>query len=93
MTKKTRLSFSSIMADEKKENKTDTNPDVGRLENRRGTSGPSSLNQKKKTLKSSTYQYTKKRFGGNSGSRPFGAKSQFKNNNSEKNAKIPPPEK
>lgn len=40
-------------------------------------------------MKSSTYQYTKKRFG-SGGSRPFGAKSQFKNAGT---GKIPPPEK
>jgi ribonuclease J len=91
MTKKTRLSFSSIMTDEKKDNKIIANPDAPRLQGRRPTSGPQSnapTSNKKKNIKSSTYQYTKKRFGQSSGS--FGAKSQYKNPNM---AKIPAPEK
>ena len=101
MTKKTRLSFSSIMADEKKDNKNETPTDAPRLQGRRLTSvvneprrvasgkTPHQGDQKKRGLKSSTYQYTKKRFGQNSGSRPFGDKIQFKNQNM---AKIPAPE-
>ena len=84
MTKKTRLSFSAISVDP----------------NRNAThSGASGENknpageQKKKSLKSSTYQYTKKRFGPSSRSRSFDAKNQYKNSNATKNIKIPPPEK
>jgi len=94
MIKKTRLSFSSLSIEDKKparpmgasgENKTFSRTDVGRPGSRR----PTSVEDKKRT-KSSTYQYTKKRFGQNQGSRPFGGKSQYKNMNIKK---IPPPEK
>jgi ribonuclease J len=80
MTKKTRLSFSSISVDDKKVNA----PDVGRPVSGRGTSA----DHRKRTAKSSTYQYTKKRFGQNRGSRPFSGKSQYKN----MGGKIPGPE-
>ena len=97
MTKKTRLSFSSITKDEKEENKNNTNTtsEFSRGGNKRATSGvqrhgtPPGV-QKKKTLKSSTYQYTKKRFGQKSSSNSFGGNNQYKNANS---GKIPPPEK
>jgi len=64
MTKKTRLSFSSISLENKEE--------------------------KKRTTKSSTYQYAKKRFGPNRQSRSFDPKNQYKN---AKGIKIPSPEK
>jgi len=67
MIKKTRLSFSSLKIDEKKENK---------------------IEYRKKIPKSSTYQYTQKRFGKNSRPRSFGEKNQ-----SKESGKIPPPEK
>ncbi len=67
--KKTRLSFSSLKIDEKKEEKTE---------------------DRKKITKSSTYQYTQKRFGrGSRSSRPFAEKNQYK----VANSKIPLPEK
>jgi ribonuclease J len=91
MTKKTRLSFSSITIDngggEKNNMDTTGAPrlqkprDVGRRDIRR--------TMPKKSQKSSTYQYTKKRFGPNSRSRSFDSKNQYKNTNMEK---IPPPE-
>lgn len=84
MTKKTRLSFSAISVDEKKENT--TNP--LHPQNRRATS-PSSTEHQKRTTKSFTYQYTKKRYGQNKGLRQFDSKNQYKNS---KNIKIPPPE-
>jgi len=85
MTKKTRLSFSSIMTDEKKENKNEISGDTSRLQSRR----PTPSDQKKKPQKSSTYQYTKKRFGQSSKPRSFDAKTQYKNINM---SKVPPPE-
>jgi ribonuclease J len=89
MIKKTRLSFSSLRIEpahsaphgatsgDKKENKTPARP------------GSAGGEPRKKAVKSSTYQYTQKRFGKSSGSRPFGAKNQNKLGSS----KIPPPEK
>jgi ribonuclease J len=93
MTKKTRLSFSSITIDEKKDNKNNNSNPVNapHQETKRPMSAAGG-EQKKKTLKSSTYQYTKKRFGPSSSSRPFGAKGQYKNGNA-KNVVIPPPDK
>lgn len=84
MTKKTRLSFSAISVDEKKENTASTlHP-----QNRRPAL-VASAEHRKRTAKSSTYQYTKKRFGQAKGSRQFDSKNQYKNS---KNIKIPPPE-
>jgi len=54
------------------------------------TAGEQKTLEKKRIQKSSTYQYTKKRFGQNKGSRPFDNKNQHKNT---KDIKIPPPEK
>jgi ribonuclease J len=60
---------------------------------------PKKIDQKipeiKRTQKSSTYQYAKKRFGPNKNARPFGSnrnKDQYKNTTSGGSAKIPPPE-
>ena len=77
MTKKTRLSFSSIMTDGKNE----STPEVGHSQSKRPAS--------KKPQKSSTYQYTKKRFGQSSKPRSFDQKNQYKNINMNK---VPPPE-
>lgn len=86
MTKKTRLSFSSLSIEDKKP----ARPDGPRQDDKVGLS--SGLVRRhppgKQAGKSSTYQYTKKRFGGG-GSRPFGVKNQYKNPHS---GKIPPPE-
>ncbi len=77
--KKTRLSFSDITVDPKK---TQTLPPPSPVQNG---------GEKKRTMKSSTYQYAKKRFGGGrGGSRPFANKNPFKNTNG---GKIPPVEK
>ena len=78
MTKKTRLSFSAISVDplhKSGEQKTPVRFAEGGLKR-----------EIKRTSKSSTYQYTKKRFGQNK--RPFGVKSQ----NTVNLGKIPPPE-
>jgi ribonuclease J len=86
MTKKTRLSFSAISVDEKKENITNTPPP----QNKRVASvGP--IDHRKRTTKGSTYQYTKKRYGQTkrSNQNQFDSKNQYKNS---KNVKIPPPE-
>lgn len=76
--RKNRLSFSSVMMEEKKENKTEQKIDVGRLSHRRPTS--TDIGTKKKLIKSSTYQYTKKKFGpSKNNNRPFADKNKFKN--------------
>ncbi|MFA6301241.1 MAG: ribonuclease J [Candidatus Paceibacterota bacterium] len=84
MTKKTRLSFSSLRIEEKPSDRSDGGPAMGnKITNlKRGTSP-----DRKKTIKSSTYQYTKKRFGQNKGTGSFGMKKQ------NKEVKIPPIEK
>jgi ribonuclease J len=76
MIKKTRLSFSSLKIEEKKENK---------IPVRNTTHSVTSGEHKKKIIKSSTYQYTQKRFGKSSKPHSFGIKNQ--------NVKIPPIEK
>src|SRR3989338_7607160 len=80
MTKKTRLSFSSLSKD---------SGTAERVENRaplpRRSLGET---DRKRPMKSSTYQYSKKRFGPRSGGRPFDQKRQ-----SNVNEKILPPEK
>jgi ribonuclease J len=83
MTKKTRLPFSSL----KIENEKPAQTEAGRPIIKRG--GQHTEN-KKRAQKSSTYQYTKKRFGQNKSAHKFDAPSQNKN---PKNVKIPPPEK
>lgn len=84
MTKKTRLSFSSLRIEEKPSDQTNNTETTGNkiANSRRGTSP-----EKKKATKSSTYQYTKKRFGQNKRSGSFGEKKQGKD------VKIPPVEK
>jgi len=90
MMKKTRLSFSSLKIDEKdkKENKIPVhNTPHGYI---KGPARQSAGGEyKKKITKSSTYQYTQKRFGKSSSSRPFGGKNQYKISS----GKIPPPDK
>ena len=80
MIKKTRLSFSSLKIEDKKENK---------IHNQKTTHNYANEEHGKKTIKSSTYQYTQKKFGKNSRQRPFGIKNQYK----IVNGKIPPVEK
>ena len=79
MTKKTRLSFSAVSIEEKKQdNKTIARPSSGEQRNQ----------DRKKSMKSSTYQYSKfgKRRGGST-PQHGGAKSIIKRSNGEK---IPP---
>ncbi|MFA6524366.1 MAG: ribonuclease J [Candidatus Paceibacterota bacterium] len=73
--KKTRLSFSSVSIENKKENKTPTKPYNS------GYSGIEHKSQeKKKLIKSSTYQYSKFGKGQNRrGSRPFNSNNQNEN--------------
>ncbi|MEK7471064.1 MAG: ribonuclease J [Patescibacteria group bacterium] len=80
MIKKTRLSFSSLKIEDKKENK---------IHNQKTTHNYANEEHGKKTIKNSTYQYTQKKFGKNSRQRPFGIKNQYK----IVNGKIPPVEK
>ena len=93
MTKKTRLSFSSLSIDNERPNHALSTPTKsGPIGNTSygNTNREQKIPERKKPSKSSTYQYTKKRYGSNKGSRPFDNKNQYKN---EKNMKIPPPEK
>jgi len=93
MTKKTRLPFSSLRIEDKKPTRPDNFGHSGR-ENKTfptaGTPRPDQRRGASRVTKSSTYQYTKKRFGQNSGSRSFGARGQYKNSNI---VKIPSVEK
>ena len=86
MTKKTRLSFSSLSIEPTR------NIPPARDDSRKHSvsSGGHGSTQRKKITKSSTYQYSKKRYGQNKGSRPFGSKDQYKNS---KDIKIPSLEK
>ena len=75
--KKNRLSFSSVSIEEKKVDKTEE-------ETTHGTEG------KKRLIKNSTYQYSKKNYGRSRGSsRSFKSSGNYKNASGEK---IPPPE-
>jgi ribonuclease J len=76
MTKKTRLPFSSLRIEAEKP----------KIENPRR---PAAAENKKRTAKSSTFQYSKKKFGPNKAQK-FGQQNQ---NKSVKSSKIPPPEK
>ena len=85
MMKKTRLSFSAITTlNEKPAHPIATQAKVARL------SAPALHRPagKRTANKSSTYQYTKKRFGQSKSSRPFDPNKQYKNLSS---VKIPPP--
>jgi ribonuclease J len=79
MTKKTRLSFSAISVEPKK------------IEPRTPArfAEDSARREIKRAPKSSTYQYSKKKFGQNKNAKTFGDKGHYKNTNI---AKIPPPE-
>ncbi|MEX2027935.1 MAG: ribonuclease J, partial [Candidatus Curtissbacteria bacterium] len=86
MTKKTRLSFSSISKDpalDQREHNTSGRTGA----TARSASGPtrSAMPTKKRTMKSSTYQYSKKRYGQSRKSPAF--------NKGPQGGKIPPPEK
>ncbi|MBI5139408.1 ribonuclease J [Candidatus Nomurabacteria bacterium] len=86
MTKKHRLSFSALSVDNKKPvTRDENNFERAPLENRH-TGGM----ERKKTIKSSTYQYTKKGYGRSRGNKnSFGSKNQYRNISE---GKIPPPE-
>ena len=87
--RKTRLSFSSVMMEEKKENKTPNKTDAGHPDSRRLAPVKHSTGERKRLIKSSTYQYSKKNYGqSRGGNRSFGAKNGYKNANE---TKIPPP--
>ena len=88
MTKKTRLSFSSLSIDPTR-NATHSalGGDKKLVRPDSHSSGQHRNQERKKTTKSSTYQYSKKRFGQNKGSRPFDSKKQ------NKDIKIPEVEK
>ncbi len=86
--KKTRLSFSAVSIEPTHQasgDKKSVKLDIGRL----GTRRPMSVENKKRTIKSSTYQYSKKNYGqSRGGNRSFNNKDRYKNVNENK---IPPP--
>ncbi len=85
MTKKQRLSFSAISVDEKKipaRNVANNVPSTLA----KTTGEEHKMSEKKRTIKNSTYQYSKKRFGPRSGGHRFSSKSQ-----PNSNEKILPP--
>ena len=89
MTKKTRLSFSSLSIDDTKP----IRPAGGPISRSTGTPAKElhKDHHKKKSVKSSTYQYSKKSYGAGRGRSHSGynGRSQYKNLNEKK---IPPPE-
>jgi ribonuclease J len=85
MIKKTRLSFSSLSIEDKKEQPNSQKIEPRTPFHRKPLNSP----DRKKQTKNSTYQYSNKRYGQNK-SASFGSKNLNKNLNS---AKIPPPEK
>ncbi|MBP9711967.1 MAG: ribonuclease J [Candidatus Pacebacteria bacterium] len=87
MIKKTRLSFSSLSIEDKKEQPKETRTEHHKTAHHR--IGEHKHGTHKKPAKSSTYQYTKKSFGRGASSRPYPQKSQYKNAGA---AKILPPE-
>ena len=97
--KKTRLSFSSVSIEENKPNQNENyqhNKNVlpnSNVEKNKITSRPhiSKIGgDKKKLIKSSTYQYSKKSYGPSRNNNNSFGKNKFKNPN--ENKKIPPPE-
>ena len=92
MTKKTRLTFSSLKIDEK--NPENRSTSAGTPENRMRSPGGSGGHRnfdRKRTSKSSTYQYAKKGYGGGRRSHsPYGNKNKNKNPSGAK-IEIPPP--
>lgn len=93
MTKKTRLSFSSLSIEDKNSEHTEGTMQNTNITNNNVLKDTNNKNPlRKKGNKSSTYQYTKKRFGASKSSRAFGEKNQIKSTASG-NIKIPPPEK
>lgn len=93
MTKKTRLSFSSLSIENKNPAHSHDNSKTGgeeKTEHKTFQNKKTGGDQKKQGNKNSTYQYTKKRFGQNKGSNSFDSKNQYK---SIKSVKIAEPEK
>ena len=83
--RKTRLSFSSVSIEEKKP----ANPGAGHLDSRHSASVGHNTGGRKKLIKSSTYQYSKKNYGqSRSNNRSFTSKSGYTNAGENK---IPPP--
>jgi len=83
MRKKTRLSFSSVSIEDKKDQKTPS-----RIPMSVGNGGNKNINRKK-LIKSSTYQYSKFGKGQNRrGNRPLNSKNQFTNSNDNKIPKL-----
>ncbi|MFZ2072717.1 MAG: ribonuclease J [Minisyncoccia bacterium] len=84
MRKKTRLSFSSVSIENKNEQKTPArNPVNGNM------NGENKNLEKRKSTKSSTYQYSKFGKGQNrKGNRPFNSKNQFDNHHENKIPKL-----
>ncbi len=98
MIKKTRLSFSSVSKDSSTGENSPARQWAGgpaRLDSRSGGEHKSEhrMGDRKRPMKSSTYQYSKKRYGQTGRSRSFGGKNQYKNQNSAKNVSILPPER
>jgi ribonuclease J len=99
MIKKQRVPFSAVSVDNKRLPGWSDNPpgqeqkgeQKSLQENSfaRAGSGDSRRPERKRPMKSSTYQYSKKRFGPPKSNHPFGGKSLYKN---LQNGKIPPPE-
>ncbi|MEX2052315.1 MAG: ribonuclease J [Candidatus Paceibacterota bacterium] len=94
MIKKTRLSFSSVSIEEKKP--VHIGPTEGskelKFEARKPHGGEHKHPARKRPTKSSTYQYSKKNYGPNKGSRGvYGGGNQYKTNGLS--GKIPPPDK
>jgi len=87
MTKKNRLSFSSLVIENQNvQSPREPNKEHKPVHERKDHSGPI----RKRSTKSSTYQYSKKGYGGGrGGSHSYGSKSQNKNLSENK---IPPPE-
>ena len=92
MMKKTRLSFSSLSKDPNpgESGSARLTVPIGKQTDREHKN-VERAGDRKRPMKSSTYQYSKKRFGQGGRSRSFDAKNQYKNTSSGKNANIPPP--
>lgn len=93
--KKTRLSFSSVSIEKDKyvqnENASKEENKITAHNTARGNTEEEHRNstERRKPTKSSTYQYSKKKYGQGRGRNSFAAKNQYKNIS---NGKIPPPE-
>ncbi|MSU44766.1 ribonuclease J [Candidatus Nomurabacteria bacterium] len=86
MIKRQRLSFSAVSVDNKKTPSYNATQNVV-SEKHATTHKVSEKNDRKRLIKSSTYQYSKKRYGQNQRPSSFGEKNQ-----PSSNIKIPPPE-